>query len=228
MDPNRKTAIIVGVLFLTAIGTYNLGVFLIDSIVDDSDFLINVSNNENKLVLGAILILVDCAAVVILAVLLYPVLKRYNKPIALGYVGFRIIECTTLIIAVISTLLLITLSQDYVKAGAPGDSYFQTIGTLLKEVHYWTYQIVILIFSSIFGTLLAYLLYQSKLIPRFISILGLVGYPLLLPMALFGIFGYGEITILLIPGGLFEILFPIWLIFNGFDSPAIDSGPAEN
>ena len=224
MDSTRKTAIVIGVLFLIAIGTYNLGIFLIDTVLDDPDYLLNVTKNENRVITGSLLIIVDCAAVVALAVLLYPILKKFNRPIALGYVGFRIVECTTLIVAVICTLLLIPLSQEFIKAGAPDDSYFQTLGTLLQEVHYWTYRIVILIFSSIFGTLLAYLLYRSKLVPRYISFLGLVGYPLWLPAALLDIFGHSEGMILGIPGGIFEIIFPIWLIVHGFNSSALDPG----
>jgi len=227
MDSIRKTAIIVGVLFLTAIATYNLGIYLIESVIDDSDYLINISTNENKLIFAALLILIDGSAVVCLAVLLYPILKKYNEPMALGYVGFRIIECIMLIVAVISTLLLLTLSQEYVNAGAPEDSYFHTMGTLLQEVRYWTYQIGILIFSSVFGTMLAYILHQSKLVPRYISVIGLIGYPLWLPVALMDMYGLNEGVILALPGALFEIILPIWLIIYGFDPAASRSGPAR-
>ena len=75
--------------------------------------------------------------------------------------------------------------------------------------------------------MLAYVLYQSELVPRFISIVGLIGYPLWLPAALLDIFGYSEGMILGIPGGLFEIIFPIWLILEGFNLPARDTGTAR-
>ena len=94
----------------------------------------------------------------------------------------------------------------------------------LYELQDLTYQIVILIFSSIFGMMLSYVLYKSNLIPRYISILGLIGYPLLLPMATLEIFGHSGGMYLFIPAGFFEIIFPLMLIVHGFNSSAIGSG----
>jgi hypothetical protein len=163
---------------------------------------------------------------------LFRVLKTHNETIAITYISFRAIECVLLIVGAISYLFLITLSREYINAGAPDASYFQTLGALAIQVRYSAYQIAMVILG--FGSLmLCYLLYQSKLIPRFISVWGLVGYALLLASALLDISGivdtvHGAGSMMYIPGGLFELfLFPIWLIAKGFNPSAITTLSAE-
>jgi hypothetical protein len=230
MNSNRKTAIIVGVLFLTATATFMIGdSILIESILDDPDYLINVSENITQVIIGVLIAFIDGIAIVGIAVFMFPILKKYNEPVALGYVGFRIVEFAIILVYLICPLLLIDLSQEYVKAGAPDASNFQTSGTLFIAVRYWTLQ-MIYIFNFLAGLGFCYLLYKSKLVPRFLSVLGLIGYALLLPGTLLHIFGHidmlGEV-IVFIPGALFELLLPIWLFVKGFNSSAIDSWSAK-
>jgi hypothetical protein len=232
MNSNRKTAIIVGVLFLTAMFTSMLGDGLIKSIIDVPNYLINVYPNKTRVITGILLQLICAVAVVGIAVLLFPILKKHNEPIALSYVGLRVIESAIIFISAISILLLITLSQEYVKAGAPDDSSFQTSGSLAVAGHYWAFQMVIIV-CGIAGLMFCYLLYQSKLIPRFISVLGIIGYPLSLVAPLLDMFDiidtlHGAGIIMYLPGAVFEVLlFPIWLFVKGFNSPPIDSGSAK-
>jgi hypothetical protein len=187
MNSNRKTAIIVGVLFLTAMFSSMLGDGLIKSVVDTPDDLINIYPHKTRVITGVLLQLVCAVAVVGIAVLLFPILKKHNEPIALSYVGFRIIESAVIFVSAISILLLITLSREYDKVGAPYTSSYQTLGTLFVAGHYWAFQMVIII-CGVAGIMLCYLLYRSKLIPRFISILGIIGYPLSLAAPLFEMF----------------------------------------
>lgn len=99
--------------------------------------------------------------------LLFPILKKHHEMIALGYVGARLIEAALLIIGIISPLLLITLSEEYLKAGAPDAAYFQTLGALASKGQELTFQIAMLTLGL--GSLsFCYLLYHSKLVPRFI------------------------------------------------------------
>jgi hypothetical protein len=169
-------------------------------------------------IIGVLLELICGAAVVGIAVMMYPILKKYNKNMALGYLGFRIIEPVITIVILISSLSLLTLSQEYVKAGAPDASYFQTLGTLFQAERYWAYLMYIIVFSL--GALLFYyLLYQSKLIPRFISVWGFVGIALLLSGALFEMFGHSVGMIIYgLPMGLNELFLGVWLIAKGFKS----------
>ncbi len=120
MNSFRKTAIIVGVLFLTSTATMMLGSDeLIGSILDDPDYLVNVSVNENQVIIGVLLELYCAAAVAGIAILMYPILKKQNEALSLGYVGFRIIEAVIIIFISISALSLLTLSREFVIAGAP-------------------------------------------------------------------------------------------------------------
>jgi hypothetical protein len=232
MNSDRKTAIIVGILFIAAMVTSIIGDGLIKSILNAPDYLINVYPHKTQVIIGVLLQLICAAAVVGIAVLLFPILKKHNEPIALSYVGFRIIESAIIFVSAISILLLITLSQEYVKAGVPDASSFQTSGTLAVAGHYWAFQMVIII-CGIAGLMFCYLLYQSKLIPRFISVLGIIGYPLSLVAALLDMFGiidtlHGAGIIMYLPGSIFEVLLlPIWLFVKGFNPSAISSGSAK-
>jgi len=214
MNSNRKTARIVGALFLTVMVTWFIGSELIESILNAPDYLINVYPNRFRVIIGVLFELIQVAAVVGIAVMMFPILKKYNERIALGYVVFRILECAMLIVAAISPLLLITLSQEYLKVGVPDASSFQALSTLFIALReYWTL-LMLAIFYSLAAIMFYYVLYQTKLIPRFISVWGLIGATLTLATPLLG-------TLLGIPMGLNELFLGVWLIVKGFNPSAI-------
>jgi hypothetical protein len=231
MNTNRKTAIIVGVLFLTATVTGILGESLTGSTVNAPDYLISVYPNRTQVVIGVLISFILGLAVVGIAVLLFPILKKHNEPLALGYVSIRTAEFAILLVWSISPLLLVTLSQEYIKAGDPDASNFQTLGAVLIALRYWAWRSVYIL-NGVLTLMLAYLLYQSKLVPRSISVLGLIGGAVLLlgtSLAMFGLIdvdqGAGMLVVL--PGGLFELILPIWLIVKGFNSSTIASQSAK-
>jgi len=231
MISNRKTAIIVGVLFLTATATAMLGDSLIGSILNAPDYLMNVYPNRTQVIIGVLIAFIDGLAVVGIAVLLFPILKKHNEPIALGYVGIRTAEFPLILIWLISPLLLITLSQEYVKAGDPDASSFQTLGAVLLALRHWAWRLIYII-NGVASLMLAYLLYQSKLIPRSISVLGLIGGAVLLAgtslaMLVLIDIDQGAGLLVVLPGGLFELILPIWLFAKGFNSSAITSGSTK-
>ncbi len=222
MNSTRKSAIFVGALMLIATVTFMIGSGLLDSILKAPDYLTHIYPNKNQVIIGVFLEFVDAAAVVGLGVLMFPILKKHNEAIALGYVGTRIIECTILIVSGISLLSLIPLSQEYLQAGSPDVSHFQTLGidSMAKSVlAFQTAMIALAIGSLPF----CYLLYRTKLIPRLISVLGLIGYATMLIGLLFEILGYNVGLIIFLPGGLFELIFPIWLFIKGFNSDAVEA-----
>ena len=228
MNSNRKTAIIVGVLFITATVTALLSLGFIGPILNDPDYLINVSANVNQMLIGVLFELILAGAVVGIAVFMFPILKKHNEALALGYVGARIVEAVTYIAVVISWLLLLILSQEYVKAGAPDASYFQTLGTLLLTVGDWVGHVIVdMAVFSLAALMFYYLLYQSKLIPRWLSVWGLIGAPLLLAAGLLAMFGLDPLSpilvILNLPIAVNEMVLAIWLIVKGFNSSAIAS-----
>jgi hypothetical protein len=136
MNSNRKTAAIVGALFLTALVTDLVGGELLERIIHAPDYLTNVYPSKIQLILGMLLELIAAAAVVGIPVMLFPTLKKYSERIALGYVGFRIIEAVIIAVYVFSVPSLLTLSKEYVRAGSPDASYFQTIGASLMAESY--------------------------------------------------------------------------------------------
>jgi len=230
MNP-RNTARIVGILFI--IGTVaGISSFIGAPSLDDPDYLINISANGNLTIVGALFVLVMGIALAPVPVLLFPILKKVNESLALGYVVFRILEVVTYIVTVISWLLLLTLSQEFVLAGAPDASYYQTSGTLLLAVGAWIDPILVIVFS-ISALILNYLLYKSILVPRWLSSWGFVGGILHLAEGLLDMFG-------LLPGmplgivffapiALQEMVYAVWLIVKGFNpTAAIPNLPNRN
>ena len=175
MNTSRKTARIVGVLFIIGTVAGVLSFIFTGPILDAPDYLIKVSANENQVIIGALLVLIMGFALAMVPVMMFPIFKKHNEALALGSVVFRgALEAVTYIAIVISWLLLITLSQDYVQAGAPEASYFQTLGALLQEAVDGINQILAIVFS-LSALMIYYLFYQSKLIPRWLSGWGLIG-----------------------------------------------------
>ena len=134
MNTHRKTAIIVGALFLTAIVASIVGGLIIESILTAPDYLNDVSAKKTQVVVGVLLELINAIAVVGIAAMMFPLLKKQNEGLALGYVGLRFIEAVIAVGAVVTPLTLIALSQEYLTAGASDASYFQILGTSLIEV----------------------------------------------------------------------------------------------
>jgi hypothetical protein len=224
----------VGVLFLTNYVANFIGSDFLESIIYAPDYLFNLYSNKTQVIIAELLELICGAAVVGIAVMMFPILKKHNENIARGYFGFRIIEIAMMIVSIIISLSLLILSQEYVKAGAPNASSFQTLGTLTVAGRYWAFKMVVIFY--ILGALMFFcLLYQSKLIPRFISVWGLIGVTLMLTATMLEIFGYNNFSytgfypgmIFYLPGGLNEPFLGIWLIVKGFNSSAIDCGSAK-
>jgi hypothetical protein len=203
-----------------------LGSGYLEPILDTPNYLINVSANENLVLIGMLLEFVNHIAVVCIPFMMFPILKKHNESLALGYVVFRIIESVTLIVGSISLLSLLTLSQEFMKTGAPDTSYFLTLGTLLLAARDWTILLGVNIVFPLGALIFNYLLYRSKLVPRWLSGWGLVGAILLIARGFLMIFG-NNLVILTLPIWVQEMVFAVWLIVKGFNSPAIASPSAK-
>jgi hypothetical protein len=209
-----------------------LGGGLVESIIAAPDYLIAVSENENQLIAGVLLELINGIAVLGIGLLMYPILKQYNETIALGYFGARIIEAVFCSVIIISPLSLITFSQEYLKAGASDASYFQSLGNLAIAARSNVVGLLIPVFFGLGALLFYYLLYQSRLVPRFISVWGFIGAVLILTLNLLltaNLLEAGIATglIFALPMITNEIFIALWLIVKGFNSSAIASVSAE-
>ncbi len=139
-----------------------------------------------------------------------------------------------MIVGIFFAVLLIPLSQEFIKSGATNVASFQAIGTVLKQAESLFLNTLQLVFLGLGGIILTSMLYRAKLVPRFISVIGLVGYVLLLPSAVLAFFGVldstpgGPGTIMAVPAAIFEIiLMPVWLFTKGFNVYAIALTPAK-
>lgn len=232
MNTYRKNAIIVGVLFITATVAGILSAVFSGPILDGQDYLTKVSANETQLIIGALLELIMGFAVVGIAIWLYPVLEKQNKALALGSVGARLIEGVFFLVGVVGLLSLLTLSQEFVKAGAPDASHFQTLGTLLLAVRDWAGHGVASIAFPLGALMYYYIFFQSKLIPRWLSGWGILGAVLSLAATLLAIFDqivpFSTSAIMLeLPIGISEMVLAVWLIVKGFSLPPILSASAQ-
>jgi hypothetical protein len=216
----------VGVSFIIATVAGILTAVLWGPILEEPDNLINVSANENQVIIGALFYFIMAVAVAGIAIVIYPVLKKHNEALALGYVGARIVEGVFFIVHIITVLTLLTLSQEFVKAGAPDASYFQTSGELLLAAGDWAGNVLAGLVFSLSALMLYYLLYQSKLIPRWLSGWGLIG-AILYPAASVSLFGSTISNLFYIPLAVNEMVLAIWLIVKGFNSSAVASESAK-
>ncbi|WP_406661638.1 DUF4386 domain-containing protein [Methanolobus sp. ZRKC3] len=236
IDPNRKTAIIVGVLFIFAIVMLFLGEALYKPILDSPDYLDNAYPNRIVVIIGILLEFTGVPAVVLLSVFLFPILKKHNEALALGYVVFRLFEAALLSVAYISKLLLVNLSQDYLNKGGMDASYFQYIGSSIQSVDHWagTQGLIYHIVFALGSLMLYSVLYKSNLVPRFISAWGFIAAIALLTGSVLtnidmftGISEMGLELIFALPIAVAEIMLSIWLIVKGFNPSAIDSRSAR-
>ena len=230
MNTHRKTAAIVGVLFVMALVTFLIGQALYEPILGSPDYLDEVYPNRVIVIIGILLEFVAALAVVPIPVLLYPILKKHNQVLALGYVSFRLFEAVLLSLAQIYKLSLVGLSQGYLNSGGVDASYLENIGNSIQSVIYWVdhagliYLVVFVIGTLILNTAL----YQSKLIPRWLSIWGLISAVAILAasvMATFDIF-LALAMVLVMPIAFQEQAMAIWLIVKGFNPSAIASESA--
>ncbi len=228
MNTSRKTATIVGVLFITATVAGILSFVFLGSNLDAPSYLSNISANETHVLIGTLLEFAMAVLIAGMAIWMYPILKKHNESLAIGYIVARTIEVVILTLGVISLLTLLTLSREFIKAGAPDASYFQTSGALLLAVREWGGGVCSSIVFSLSALMLNYILYRSKLIPQWLSGWGLIGAALYLASGFLPLFGHGpRSTFYLLmeaPLGLQEMVFAVWLIVKGFNPTAIASG----
>jgi len=225
MNTYRKTAITVGILFIACTVASILGPTLAIS-ANSPDYLNQLAGNPDQIIIAALLEFIWAAAGAGIAIGLYPLLKKYNGALALGSVGFRVVENVFVLIGTLSLLSLLTLSQEFIAAGSPEASSFQTLGTLLLALRDWQLHVITGLAFSL-GVLMYYaILYRSNLIPRWLSGWGVLGAVLALAATVLASFtrDFGlesADTYLHIPIGLQELVFAVWLIVKGFNPSAV-------
>ncbi len=235
MSSDRKVAVWVGVLYIvaTVAPVSTLGAW--GTLIDGPGILTNAAANKGQLIMVAILNLVMAVAVAGVAFMIYPILKRVadtavKEGLAVWYVGSRVTEGAVFVVAVLGTLAFLPLSQEFIAAGAPDASHFQTSGVVLQSTIDLTYALGQTVFA-IGAAMLYYLLYQSRIIPRWLSLWGLVASPLFVVASL-SLTWTGDpnstlSTVLYVPMAIQEMVLAVWLIARGFNSAALRPRIAE-
>lgn len=223
MDSLRKTSLVAGVLYLiTFVSIPTLGLY--DSIRTDPGYITG-PGTDDAVVVGAILEIIVAFACIGTAVVLYPVVKRQNQAVALGFVGARVLEAATIVAGVVALLSIVTLRQDGV--GAEG----LVTGQALLAQREWTTLLGQSLIPALNALLLGSLLYQSRLVPRILPIVGFIGAPLLIASDIGVLFGAWE-PVSAVPGlaalpiALWELSLGVWLVVRGFRPSPITAGMA--
>jgi hypothetical protein len=222
----RRTALIAGALFVVTFLTAIPAALLYEPVLDDPGWVLG-AGADTPVFLGASLELLLIVANIGTAVVLFPILKRQSEALALGYVTARVVECAFIAVGVLSLLALVTMRQD--AAGADADSLV-AIGRSLVAIHDWTFLLgpgfVVGVGN---GLLLGWLMYRSRLVPRRMAMLGLIGGPLVCASGiavLFGAFEPGSTwqAVATIPEIAWEGSLGVYLLAKGFKAPAVGAG----
>ena len=217
---NRKTAISVGVLFIACTVSTILSSLFTGSL-DAPDYLVNVAAHESQVMIGMLVQSIWALTTVGIPVMLFPILKKHNEALALGFFSLRLIEGVFIFLALVCQLSLLTLSKEFV-TGVLDASYYQASGTILHAVRDWAFWVGPSITFALSALVLNYALYRSKFVPRWLSGWGLVGSLIYIPAELLAFFGFDQLLMVLAATlALQEMALAIWLIVKGFNSSAI-------
>ncbi len=217
---------VIGALFLLGFLSYGGGFALVASFTGAPDFLSAIAANQTVFIIGAFLMLLNTLVDVAKGVLFFPILERHGKRIALAYLAAMIVEVVMLTVGVLALLMIVPLAQQAVDAGqasASSAGLADTLGSLAVQSNAMAYNIgqITLAVGCVF---LCMLLFRTRLIPRWLAVSGLIGYPILMVGCIAEIFGVHIGTQLTIPGMFFELVLPVWLIIKGFQPEAYGTG----
>lgn len=234
MSSDRLSAVWAGVLWIAAT-VFPASSYVAWSTLDKGDgILANAAMHKGALITWTLLNLVEVVTAAGVAFMVYPILRRVadtslKKGLAQWYLGSRIIESGTYVVAVIATWAFLPLSRAFATAGAPSGSYFQTTGTILQTAQ----DLALALAQSVFAIgagMLYYLLLRARLVPRWLSLWGLIGTPLFLIASLSLLWtgdpNSGLANILFGPLALQEMVLAVWLIVKGFDAAVLAHAPS--
>ena len=225
MNSNRKRTIIAGSLYI--VGTV-AGVLSMSTAVDSPNYLVKASVNANQVLSSSLFQFIMTIAYLGFTITLYPILRKHMESLALGFLSFRIVAAVLNIFGFLFLLLLLSLSQQYVKAGTQYLSYFQILGDLLRTGRDIINHVAMIFAASVGGLMFYLLLFKTKLVPRWLSLWGFIGTMFTIFASLLVMFKMIDIItsiylVLNLPLVIIEIVVAIWFIAKGFDSNVMDS-----
>ena len=225
MTSLRKTALTAGVVYLiTFISIPTLALY--GPVRDDPTYILGPGPDTSALI-GAVLEIVVALACIGTAVVLYPVVKRQNEAVAMGFVGARVLEAATIFAGVASLLSVVSLRQ----AGAGADALIAGQG--LVALHDWTTLLGQGFLPAVNALLLGSLLYRSRLVPRIIPLVGLIGAPLIIASVTTTMFGLKDQLstlsgLAVLPIALWEFSLGVYLVVKGFKPSPVTAEMTTN
>ena len=219
MTSTRKTALVAGIFYLiTFISIPTLALY--GPIKNHQDWILG-SGSHTAVLVGGFLEVIVALAGIGTAVTLYPVVRRQNEGAALGFAAARVLEASMIFAGVVSLLSLVTLRQHLGGAAGANTAALVTTAASHAAVYNWTFLLGQSLMPAINALLLGSLLYRSRLVPRALPVLGLIGAPLLIAAviaALFGAIGqYSSVAVFLaLPIAAWEFSLGVWLVVKGF------------
>ena len=228
--PPRKLAFIAGVFWIVTFVASIPALFLYAPVLNHVNYVLG-AGSDTRIAVGAFLEVILAIAGIGTAVTMFPIIKRQNESMALGFIASRVLESTIIVVGIISVLSVMTLRKDIGGNGAADAASLVIAGRSLVAIHKWTFLLGPGVCAGLGnGLLLGYLMYRSELVPRRMALLGLIGGPLLLiscTAALFGAYNQtsGIAGLLTVPEFLWELSLGIYLIAYGFktSAPVLDT-----
>lgn len=232
MDASRRTATIVGVLFILATVGFIVGQAIYDPVLASADSLDAAYPERATVIAGVLVGLIGVLAIPLIPVFLFPIFKRYDEALALGYFGFRLIEAMLLMVTAAGLLSLVNVSEQYLNSDGDAAARWRDIGGSIQFVGDWAFALSVGVVFSLGALILYTVLYQLRLVPALISVWGLIAAAILLVGSVLVSFeafsGIDQGLVELVVAGpiaINEFVLAGWLIVKGFATPAVE--PAQ-
>ena len=233
MSPTRKVALIAGVAYIATF-VFSIPVkfgFWAD-VLDKPEFVLGAGSG-GAVLWGALFEVLTALGGVVSAVALYTVARRHSERSALGFVTTRVLEAAMIFAGVLAILAVYTLRQDVAGAAGADTGALLTARHALVGIHDWTFLLGPGVMAGLNALLIGSVMYRSRLLPRWIPTLGLIGAPLLLASCIATLFGAweqisGPAALLTLPIAVWEFSFGVYMTVKGFRSSAVgDDSPAS-
>lgn len=217
---SKTHAKIAGCFFILAAVTSIIGLKLYDPIITDSNFLINAREHYSHIVSGAIFELILVATATGTGVMFFPLLKRYNEHMGIGYLSFRVLEVVFIMIGTLSMLTALSISEHYAQGIVNNKETAQSLMVMLKSVHKWAFMLGPNFMLAINTFMYSFVFFRTGMIPEKLSQLGLSASLLIMIAAILEMFGFIEQLsiwgiLLALPIAFYEMTLATWLLWKG-------------
>lgn len=228
MPPARKIALAGGLLYLLTFAASIPQLKLFANVTDDPEGFVTGHGSTTPVLWGSLFEVITALAGIGTAVALYPMTRRVSKTAAIGFVTSRVTEASLILVGVVSMLAAVTMRTDLAGAAGARAESLRVTGHALVEMRQWTFLLGPGVMAGINALFLGYVMYRSRLVPRIIPTLGLIGAPLILASSTATVFGLWDqvsapAAALTVPVATWEFSLGVWLTVKGFKPEALKS-----